>query len=139
MIKILISLVMIFMLNVQADILEKKYKLYTEYLGMEVLPLNHNQLKKIVPKLEKKLKQNEYFKKAKLQAELNNLYSGDVEQTICFAREGKYVAKIGDNVSLHAGECLGRTLPQMNKDGWMLTEVVTGLQTSFGMVFTRRR
>ena len=129
---------MVFALGVQADSLESKYKLYTKYLSMKTLPLDNEQLKKIVSKLEKKLKKNNDFKKALLQAELNSLYSNSVEQTICFSNNGKYLAVIGDDVSLKGGKCQGKTLSQMNEDGWMLTEVVTGLSTSFGMILTRK-
>ncbi len=70
------------------------------------------------------------------------------EQTICFSQEytgsssqvfpnGIPVAKLGDNVSLHGGKCDGRKLADMNKEGWRLVTVVTGLQSSFGMVFER--
>jgi hypothetical protein len=69
-----------------------------------------------------------------------------IEQTICFSykdtgqRVGNYVVKVGmlgDDVTLHSGKCRGVKLADMNKRGWKLVFVVTGLESSFGMVFER--
>jgi len=62
-----------------------------------------------------------------------------IEQAICWSKEGKYVAILGDNVKLQSDKCNGRTLPEMNKDGWKLIQVVGGLQSAFGMVMTREK
>jgi hypothetical protein len=35
------------------------------------------------------------------------------------------------------GKCNGKTLSQMNKSGWKLTEIIGGLKGSFGMVFSK--
>ena len=64
-------------------------------------------------------------------------FGKSVEQTICFSKEGKYLAILGDNVTLQGGECQGRTLPQMNKAGWRLIQVVGGLQSAFGMILEK--
>jgi len=71
----------------------------------------------------------------------------EIEQTICFSQSepkgsGSYkirLAELGDNVSLNGGKCQGRLLYEMNKDGWTLIQVVTGLNSSFGMVFTKEK
>lgn len=71
-----------------------------------------------------------------------------VEQTICFSQEdtgrtygtggGKiYLASLGDDATLNGGKCGGSTLPEMNKKGWRLIQVVTGLNSSFGMVLEK--
>ena len=44
---------------------------------------------------------------------------------------------LGDNATLNGGECNGKTLPQMNKLGWRLIQVVGGLDSGFGMVKVR--
>lgn len=72
----------------------------------------------------------------------------DVEQTICFSKvysgnpskyfpNGVPVAQLGDDIKLLGGICQARTLPQMNKNGWRLMQVVTGLQGAFGMVLSK--
>ena len=69
------------------------------------------------------------------------------EQTICFAQknvaeqneEPLYIASLGDEVTLNWGKCKGATLLEMNKKGWELIQVVTGLQSSFGMVFKKTK
>lgn len=72
----------------------------------------------------------------------------NIEQTICFSKEytgnkSKYfpngvpVAQLGDAVKLLGGKCQGRSLPEMNKAGWKLIQVVTGLNASFGMVLEK--
>ncbi len=60
-----------------------------------------------------------------------------IEQTICFSKEGNYLAKLGDNVTLQGGKCNGRTLPEMNKNGWKLNQIVGGLSGAFGMLLTK--
>jgi hypothetical protein len=65
-----------------------------------------------------------------------------VEQTICFSQKairdtGVFLATLGDDATLYGGKCEGVTLPEMNKKGWKLVQVVTGLQSSFGMVFEK--
>ena len=67
------------------------------------------------------------------------VYANKIEQTICWSKEGKYLAMLGDNVKLQSGKCNGRTLPEMNKDGWKLIQVVGGLQSAFGMVMTKEK
>lgn len=69
-----------------------------------------------------------------------------VEQSICFSQEmtnsGKYrfgIAKLGDDITLNGGFCQGKTLPQMNKEGWKVIQVVTGLNQSFGMVMEKAK
>lgn len=71
-----------------------------------------------------------------------------VEQTVCFSQadsgfkiENKthYMASLGDNVTLNGGQCKGATLPEMNKKGWELIQVVSGLNSSFGMVFKKNK
>lgn len=69
-----------------------------------------------------------------------------IEQTICYSQYdtgrqvmGKqlYMASIGDDAVLNGGKCQGVILAEMNKKGWRLVQVVTGLETSFGMVFEK--
>ena len=67
----------------------------------------------------------------------------EIEQTICFSSSqcgglGAYRV-LGDNVKLCDGECQRKTLGQMNKKGWKLTQVIDGLSESFGIVFTREK
>lgn len=68
-----------------------------------------------------------------------------VEQTICFSYKdiglggAGGVAMLGDDVILYGGKCRGVKLAKMNKKGWKLTFVVTGLSGSFGMVFDKVR
>lgn len=70
-----------------------------------------------------------------------------VEQTVCYSQDDTgqkignrvfYMASLGDNVTLNGGECKGATLPEMNKKGWELIQVVSGLNSSFGMVFKKK-
>ncbi len=72
-----------------------------------------------------------------------NLYAKKIEQTICFSKSScsdRYAyAVLGNDVNLCGGKCQGKTLAQMNKEGWKLTQVITGLQSSFGMLFTREK
>jgi hypothetical protein len=73
---------------------------------------------------------------------LSNIgYAKSVEQTICFSQEplgGRHhLATLGDNVTLNGGKCKGKTLPQMNKLGWRLIQVVGGLESAFGMVLEK--
>jgi len=68
----------------------------------------------------------------------NIAYAKNVEQTICFSQDSSgYLATLGDKVILNGGKCKGKTLPQMNKLGWRLIQVVGGLQSAFGMVFEK--
>ena len=71
------------------------------------------------------------------------VYAKKIEQTICFSKasctERYAVAMIGDNVKICSGKCNGKTLAEMNKDGWKLTEVIGNLNMAFGMVFTREK
>jgi hypothetical protein len=70
-----------------------------------------------------------------------------IEQTICFSQKdsgveysvGKpvYVAVLGDDAVLNGGKCNGVKLADMNKKGWRLVQVVSGLNNSFGMVFEK--
>ena len=70
-------------------------------------------------------------------------YAKKVEQTICFSKSdcsNRYSpGSVGDTVNLCSGKCQGKTLQQMNKEGWKLTEVIGGLSSSFGMVFTKEK
>jgi len=71
----------------------------------------------------------------------------NVEQTICFSQEkiqhqdysDKYYheATLGDDITLNGGSCQGKTLLQMNQEGWRLIQVVTGLNKSFGMILEK--
>ena len=73
------------------------------------------------------------------------VYAKAVQQTICFSKEkiseynGRpiYQGTLGDAVSLYGGECQGKTLPEMNKAGWKLIQVVGGLNSAFGMVLEK--
>lgn len=72
-----------------------------------------------------------------------SLYAKKVEQTICFSQSScsdRYAyGTLGENVGLCGGQCQGKTLPQMNKEGWKLIQVINGLNSSFGMVFTKEK
>ncbi len=64
----------------------------------------------------------------------------EVEQTICFSYDGKpslRMATLGDGILLSGGRCQGKNLYQMNKEGWKLIQVVSGLDRAFGMVFIK--
>jgi hypothetical protein len=76
-------------------------------------------------------------------------FGKSVEQTICFSQKDigafpgsstrrMYMAVLGDNSTLNGGQCQGKTLPQMNKLGWRLIQVVGGLDSGFGMVFEKK-
>jgi hypothetical protein len=71
------------------------------------------------------------------------VHAKKIEQTICFSREPLgdrfWQASLGDGVKLYGGKCQKKTLPEMNKKGWKVIQVVTGLNNSFGMVMTRER
>lgn len=55
-----------------------------------------------------------------------------IQQTICFS----WV--IGDKSKLEAGQCEGKTVSEMNSQGWQLTNIVTGLTgNNFGFIFTK--
>ena len=68
------------------------------------------------------------------------VHAKKIEQTICFSREPLgdrfWQASLGDGVKLYGGKCQKKTLPEMNKKGWKVIQVVTGLNNSFGMVMT---
>ena len=137
----LFLMVILLTVGIQGDNLKNKYEAYTEYLGMTVLDLNEEQLKKIIPKLEKKLSKDKDYKKVILQNKLHKLYRPKLEQTICFSQRdmgrGVSIPGLGDTVMLNGGKCKGSTLAEMNANGWKLIQVVGGLNSSFGMVFTR--
>ena len=67
----------------------------------------------------------------------------EVKQTICFSKadcSSKYTyATIGDKVNLCGGACDGKTLEQMNKEGWKLTQVIGNLNMAFGMLLTKEK
>lgn len=66
----------------------------------------------------------------------------EVEQTICFSSKGEGYARLatlGDYIPLSGGQCQGRILSEMNKDGWKLIQVVTGLNSAFGMLLTKEK
>ncbi len=73
----------------------------------------------------------------------SSAYAKKGEQTICFSKSScsdKYAyGSLGDNVNLCGGKCQGKKLPEMNKAGWKLIQVVGGLNSSFGMVFTKEK
>lgn len=73
----------------------------------------------------------------------NVLYAKTIEQTICFSKaplgDKYWQASLGDAVKLYGGQCQGRTLPEMNKQEWKVIQVVTGLNSAFGMVMTKER
>lgn len=65
-----------------------------------------------------------------------------VQQTICFSKSKianteYWQGSIGDGVNLHGGQCNGKKLAHMNKLGWKLVFVITGLNSSFGMVLEK--
>ena len=77
-----------------------------------------------------------------------SIQAKELEQTICFSKiysgnpskyfpNGVPVAQLGDDVKLLGGVCQARTLPEMNKNGWELMQVVTGLEGAFGMVLSK--
>ena len=73
------------------------------------------------------------------------IYAKKIEQTICFSKKPtmvmfnkqQYAASLGNNVKLYGEKCKKNTLSQMNKKGWKLIQVVTGLEGSFGMIFSK--
>lgn len=75
-------------------------------------------------------------------------FGQSINQTICFSQEDigpypgnsnrrMYMAVLGDSETLNGGECHGKTLPEMNKLGWRLIQVVGGLQSGFGMILEK--
>ena len=70
-------------------------------------------------------------------------YAKKIEQTICFSKEPLgdrfWQASLGDGVKLYGGKCQKKTLPEMNKQGWKVIQVVTGLNSAFGMVMTKEK
>ena len=64
-----------------------------------------------------------------------------IEQTICSSKSSCSSriawASLGNHVELCGGKCNGKTLPEMNKAGWKLIQVITNLESSFGMLFER--
>jgi hypothetical protein len=76
------------------------------------------------------------------QNSVNSNTKHSVEQTICFSQayapsSSFNYASLGEDISLNNGSCQGKTLLQMNQEGWRLIQVVTGLNNAFGMVFER--
>lgn len=71
------------------------------------------------------------------------VYAKNIKQTICFSKSScteKYAyGSLGEDTNLCGGQCQGKTLPEMNKEGWKLIQVVSGLNQSFGMVFTKEK
>lgn len=70
-----------------------------------------------------------------------------LEQTICFSQQSTdllvggnkvYYGALGDDVTLNGGQCNGAKLADMNKKGWRLVQVVSGMDQSFGMVFEKQ-
>lgn len=128
-------------LMLNANNLQNKYSVYTEYLGMKTLKLTNEQLKVAVKKLENKLNKDKFFqqymaeqKNNKKRIILNKLNgtSARHKQLICFTKLGI----LSQNQKLTGG-CYGRTLTEMNNDGYELMQIVTGLNSSFGMLFRR--
>jgi len=70
-------------------------------------------------------------------------YAKKIEQTVCFSKAScteKYsYASIGDAVNLCGGACQGKSLVEMNKEGWRLIQVIGGLSGSFGMLMTKEK
>ena len=127
-----------------ASDLQLKYDVYTKYLNIEKLELTKEQLSKIVPKLEKKMQKDKLYnsyltkiKNIKKQALLDRLGNAPIEQFICFTGR-ELIATIGQN-SKFSGKCENRTLAQMNNDGYELIQILGGLQSAFGALFTKKR
>jgi len=74
---------------------------------------------------------------------ITSIQAKEVVQTICFSQASctkKYtVGTLGDGVQICGGKCHGRTLLEMNKAGWTLTQVIPDLNMAFGMVFTKEQ
>ena len=85
---------------------------------------------------------NKKTKELELKKDLNNSkFINQYQQTICFSQKkyGEFnLASLGDTATLNSGECKGRTLIEMNKDGWRLIQVVTGVNDAFGMVLEKK-
>jgi len=56
-----------------------------------------------------------------------------VEQTICFTKLG--ILSVTEK--LEGYQCNGKTLIEMNKSGWRLVQIISGLSYSFGMLFEK--
>jgi len=114
--------------------LQTKYEIFTEYLGMKQLELDEKQLSEIVPKLEVTMMKDKNYKELLLKNRLSKLNSvvKPLEQTICFS----YF--VGVSEELKGPSCGGKTLEKMNADGWELVQVITGLSSNIGYVFTRK-
>jgi hypothetical protein len=115
--------------------LQTKYEIFTEYLGMKQLELDEKQLSEIVPKLEATMMKDKNYKELLLQnklAKLNSTIKKPLEQTICFS----YF--VGVTEELKGPSCGGKTLEKMNADGWELVQIITGLSSNIGYVFTRK-
>jgi len=75
----------------------------------------------------------------------NVAYAKSVEQTICFSQEPSfkldkrqyYRGVLSDKATLNGGKCKGKTLPQMNKLGWKVVQIVGGLEYSFVMLLEK--
>jgi hypothetical protein len=114
--------------------LQTKYEIFTEYLGMKQLELDEKQLSEIVPKLEVTMMKDKNYKELLLKNRLSKLNSvvKPLEQTICFS----YF--VGVTEELKGPSCGGKTLEKMNADGWELVQIITGLSSNIGYVFTRK-
>ena len=114
--------------------LQTKYEIFTEYLGMKQLELDEKQLAEIVPKLEVTMMKDKNYKELLLKNRLSKLNSvvKPLEQTICFS----YF--VGVSEELKGPSCGGKTLEKMNADGWELVQIITGLSSNIGYVFTRK-
>lgn len=81
-----------------------------------------------------------------LSLSLSSAFAHRIEQTICFSQHLqvdaptlKYeMAELGDNITLNGGKCHGATLTQMNRKGWRLIQVVSGVSHAFGMVLEKK-
>ncbi|MBD3297931.1 MAG: hypothetical protein GF341_04685 [candidate division Zixibacteria bacterium] len=73
---------------------------------------------------------------------LSSTASADaVEQTMCFSQKLETVGNttvgtgtFGDNVTLTDGKCGGKTLLQMNSQGWRAIQIIPGTKNSLGWV-----
>lgn len=132
--KIIMAILLITSL-VNGSELQTKYEIFTEYLGMKQLELDEKQLAEIVPKLEATMMKDKNYKELLLQnklAKLNSTIKKPLEQTICFS----YF--VGVDEALKGPSCDGKTLGKMNSEGWELVEVITGLNSKIGFLFTRK-
>lgn len=71
----------------------------------------------------------------------STLYGKKIEQTICFSQTScvKFpIAELGNNVQLCGGKCQGRSIIQMNKKGWKVVQIISGLSNSFGILLEKK-